>query len=676
MDRIASTGDVVVGLPSMDGPAFHICQFPVPAPLDVFERIRVLYPRRDSWAPGAFIAELPGLLLPEGFIGGTVLLPPLDVYDGLCVLWAEDPQSPLLVPISTLVEVRTDREWGVLRMATPASVGVVSADTLADVAWAVLCRVEKELTFRVLAELSCLVDRYRSDPTFLQGAARAMQAPPAIRGRLRAAARSGCPLFHPRGVRWVLSELMAATDDERDQRASWRPDGHDDVSLIARAWFRSLRGDQVPGADEVLLATWLLQGIFRGADTELLDADRLLGAVASMGFGNSHGGAWWPRLERALSMWTISDDHPAVEDAALAPSALRTKYGQELGVPAEQWLAGNWALCIRWWLGMEPVPTHPVTSDPAELFRFPMENAPNVFTDDFVRAFRQHSIASLPEFIDALRRNAGDRYTGLGALPQSDSLACRNHPVVELSDGRVLPLSVELVAERATSLHRLLLGSRGSAATSFGRMFEAYVADQLDLLREQHLVVTEAELTAIVGQSKRCDALVAKMGDYLAIETSVQTVPRTVAAGKITAIWTMAERYQDEADQAGTTLEHLTTVTAALGVPRPTRSTLLVVSDTPVPYSPLFLTALGRLRPARTNKFVCGIAELELLVQLGIRGWDVPSAVNAWQTKPEAAPLEAHLGHMAAILRPRDEPDADLVKRWMPWLPVDQREAA
>jgi hypothetical protein len=583
----------------------------------------------------------------------------------------------LMAPISALIDMRAEREWALLLMTTPRSVGVTaSVDTLAAVAWSVLCRVPKEATVRLLGQLACLVDRYRGEPSFLQGVVRAMQAPPAIRGRLLAAARSGQPFFHPRGVRWVLCELVAASDEERRRRAAWLPSEHDHASLVARAWFRSLRGDRLPGVDEVLLATWLLHESFHGTDTQAMDADRILGAVTSIGFGFGHAGAWWPRLERALAMWTTPDNHPVVHDSPLAPRELQAIYSQELGVAVEQWLAGNWALCIRWWLGMEPVQSHPVTTNPAELFRFPMENAPNIFTNEFIASFRHHCVATLREFAEEVRHDGGVNYSGLGTLPQTDSLACRNHPVVELSDGSVILLSVELVAERVTSLPRLLLGGRGKAATAFGRMFEAYVADQIDLLRERHLVVSEAQITGVVGTSRRCDALVAQAGDYLAVETSVQTLPRTVAVGDVGSIRTMAARYQGEADQAVATLSQLPQITSALSVPRATLATYLVVSDTPVPHSPAFLAALRDLRPERTQKFICGVAELELLVQLGIRGWGVPAAIAAWQTTPEAMPLEAHLGRMAEIFRPVREPHSDLVERWVRRLPVEHPEAA
>jgi hypothetical protein len=216
----------------------------------------------------------------------------------------------------------------------------------------------------------------------------------------------------------------------------------------------------------------------------------------------------------------------------------------------------------------------------------------------------------------------------------------------------------------------------GKARSAFGRIFEGYVADQLDRLRQRHLVVTEAELTGVLGQSRRCDALVAQIGDHLAVEASVQTLPRTVAAGDVVSIRTMAERYQEEADQAVATIDQLPAVASALGHPIPTRATYLVVSDTPVPYSPAFMAERRNLRPERTQKFICGVAELELLVQLGIRGWGVPAAITAWQTKPETMPLEAHLGHMAEILGPCLASDSGVVERWVQRLPVQHSEAA
>ena len=61
--------------------------------------------------------------------------------------------------------------------------------------------------------------------------------------------------------------------------------------------------------------------------------------------------------------------------------------------------------------------------------------------------------------------------------------------------------------------------------------------------------MAEAELTGALGQSRQCDVLVAQVGDYVAMEASVQTMPRTVAAGDVASIRAMAEGSQEEADQ-------------------------------------------------------------------------------------------------------------------------------
>lgn len=635
-----------VEMPAYNGPAFHVCRFPVQRPRQIRREMIVPFPKRDAWLPGALAVE--SLLLPEGYAGRRWPLLPREIQGpALSALWATDHDLPLLLPAATLHERRMDLEWRAKLLVTPTVVGLVAhPDTIAHVAWAVLCRADPALAVLVLCRLSCLADRYCMEPAWMAALVGAMRPPSAVEGQLLAAARSGEPILHPRGIRWVLGEIAAASPQERAERAAWRPDELDEASLIGRAWFRCLRSGRPAATDEILLATWMLHEVFHGATTEEDPGwDGILSMTTTIGYNFEVGGSWFRTLDRWLSIWQVSDTHPSVVDAALRPSELRAAYEHLLGVDVRSWLAGVWFLCVRWWLSLGE--GHPVPTSPEELFRFPLQEANVELSDEFRQAFRHRMVQSLDEFAAAARDEAPGGYQGLGSLPQHDSLACRNFPVLELLDGQLVPMSVQLVAERAVVLHRLLLGPRSREATTFGTMFEAYIADSLDRLKARKVVVSEAEITSVLGMNSRCDGLVVDGWDYLAIETSVQTLSRGVATGNVDAIHSMADRYQKEADQAVATISRLTDLSLALGLPRPATATHLVVTETSVPHSPAFLRALRELRAGRTAKFVCSAEDLDELISLGLAGWSVPLAVQAWQGKEADIPLSAHLRDMA-----------------------------
>lgn len=666
---------VRVSVPAYRGPAIHVCRFLVSAPRDVFSKMSMPFPKLDPWAPWALASER--LLLPEGSTGRFWNLLPEDVPTGSCPLWDEDPESPLLVPLSVVRERQFDQEWRTQEFCTAKSLGVpVEDSTLAQVAWAVLCRLDRAETVRLLSQLSQIADRYRTDPTVLESLVHQMKAPPLLAGPLLAAARGGQPLLYSRAVTWILRELLSADDDERADRASWRPSGFDDVSLVAHAWFPTLRTAASPRSDEVLLATWLLHQVFHGAEDTTGQPDHILSMVTSLGFRFGDGSAWFQMLDRWRSIWLIADDHPALSDTPVPPSTLRTIYESKLGLAPVAWLAGCWAICVRLWmeLGGELPRTAGV---PDEFFRLPMEDDPIQMSGEFVVAFRRECVASLAVFAQEARAEAGPSYDGIGTLPQSDSLATRNHPVIELPDGTFKALSVDLVAERAVSLHRFMFGgARSRNSSAMGKLFEAYVADLIDRLRGRHLIFTEADIAAFSGSSQRGDALIGYGEDYLAVETATQTLSRAIAAGSVPSIRNMAERYQHEADQAVATLKTFREQAQTLGVPAPVRATHLVVTETPLPHTPAFVRSLHDVDPTRTPKFVCGVHDFEFLVELGVRGWSVPGAVLGWQQTPNAAPLRTTLTEMTRTLPPMAAANPSLVDAWITDAPrVNHRSA-
>jgi len=639
----------IVGLPKHRGPAVHVCRYPAPAPRQPSAFMVLPYPKPDPWRIGALAAE--ELLLPEGLTGRRLPLLPSSVA-GLCALWDEHPQSPFLVPLSVVHERRVDREWRAGVLVTPSSVGVpADSGTLANVAWAVLCRVDRTVLMAVLAQLSCLSDRFRWDAEHSERVVRAMQPlPPLVRGRLLAAAKGGQALLHPRCVQWVLREMAVVPEDERQRRARWLPAGLDDASLNGRGWFRCLRGGSPPGLDEVLLAVWMLHEAFVGAEPDGEGPGWLMSMTTALSYRFDAPGSWMHTLDRWMAIWSVDDNHPAVASSALTPSQVRTLYESKLGVDIVSWLAGVWAICMRWWLQLDG--GRPVVIYPEDLFSPPLDSALLMLSRPFRTAFRSHAIGTIDEFRNEAMKEAGGRYAGLGTLPQGDSLACRNYPVLEMPDGTLIPVSIELVADRATVLHKLRLDRRSAAISACGKMFEAYVTDQIDRLRKRHLVASETEITSILGHLSRCDAVIVDGTDVLAIEATVQTLPRDVARGGLRAINDMANRYQAKADQAVATIRALSTLSAGLRIPTPTSATYLVVTETAVPHSPVFQRTLAALRPDRTSKFVCDIGDLEMLVDLGLAGWSVPRAVASWQAKPDEIPFEVHLDDMSRTLPP------------------------
>ncbi len=489
----------------------------------------------------------------------------------------------MLLPAGAVNDEAVEREWGVKVFATPNKLGFdFSAAAMADVAWTVLCRVPRNVMSGWLAELAQFVDQNRADASAWEQLAIAMAPPEALAGPVLAAARAGEPLMHPRGVLWIFRELLVVTDEELHRRARWVPDGLDERSVIGEAWFACLCDDDAPTFNQVLLAVWMLHESYHGADNKAVDIEGFLSLTTEMGYRFGRPGGWLAALNRWLAIWAIPDDHPSVADAPMTPSTLRSAFSTKLGLPVDQWLAGHWALCMRWI--SDPREGGAMGSSAKALFRFPLSTEEIRLSDDFVAAFRKHTLRSLDDLrAEICKRDVKGVYSGLGSLTQSDSLACRNHPVVELPDGSIYPLSLDLFADRATTLHRLLLGHRGREATTAGRMFEAYIGDQLDLLTANHRVVGEAELSSVGDQLARCDALIINDCDYLAIETSFQGLSRGLASGDPEAIAAMADRYQTEADQAVATIDRLPAIRQQLGLPAPSSATFLVVTEPPSP---------------------------------------------------------------------------------------------
>jgi hypothetical protein len=202
-------------------------------------------------------------------------------------------------------------------------------------------------------------------------------------------------------------------------------------------------------------------------------------------------------------------------------------------------------------------------------------------------------------------QHGGVTYSGLGSLPMHDSRAMRDRPLLRDGDGLLNPLGFGLLLDPSVDLPRYVVERSGKVGGDrllrnvLGHAFEAYASDRIVELRGRHQVLTEHQITAVLGpHARRGDAVIGYNGDYVLVEISVQALNRGIAAG----------------DPA------------------------MVVTDQALPASPALADALRRIHPACTPRFLCSIDELELLVDAGHRGWSVPGMVGSWKAGARADP--------------------------------------
>ncbi len=146
---------------------------------------------------------------------------------------------------------------------------------------------------------------------------------------------------------------------------------------------------------------------------------------------------------------------------------------------------------------------------------------------------------------------------------------------------------------------------------------------------------------------------------YVAIEASVQRLPRGIALGHAVSNAEVCTRYHDEADQAQATADDLSAITSALALPRPAARSILVVTEQPIENTPALQLELQRQRPSRNPRFVCSASELEHLVDLAVAGWSFPGAVMAWQIRDSRRALSVDLAEMSRTLRGPIDPAID-----------------
>jgi hypothetical protein len=630
-------------------------------------------------------AALLTMLVPASIMPADPEFLPAGPTGRLELPWRQDPVLGLLLPDRVLQDLWLERSYEGCCNLTPGEVSALFDTADVDmVAWAVLRRCPVQGLVALLAGWAFRGDILGWAGLLDQSAAALLGLPAELQAHVHPAVRGERPLLDPRCVRWILREVAAATvTGEWSAPPSWRPAGLAQEA-IARLLFPATLEVQVavPPGVEILRAVWLLHENFTlGQDPADL-VDRVMSIMATYTYGLRQPIGMLRFLDRARRVLAVSDTHPAVADAPRPPSALRAAFTEATGLSTDQWVRGGAALAVRYLIWVADHRPHLATLD--QLMELNLPRRLSGAFRSLVAGQLCTTVEDLGQAVLAeLRRRRLD-YTGVGSTPRDDSRAMRDRPLLRLEDGNIHPIGFGLLLDRIADLPRFVversrtLGGDSVLRGMLGRHFEAYVTDRIAQTRDRHQVLTEDQLTQVLGaQTKRGDAIIGYVGDYLLVEISTQSLVRRIAAGDPAAIASKCEDYHREADQAEAMARRLRDLVRAYELPGVQGWSYLVVTDQALPTNPALAAALRRIRPTRNPRFVCSIEEFELLVDAGIRGWSIPSLVRGWQTSQLEQSLAGHLHSNMLRLTPLEERDTEpFANDWLAGLPTDDPQVA
>jgi hypothetical protein len=644
----------------------------------------LLLPRAPHPDP-TWDAALLLLLVPASVVPADPEFLPAGPAGRLELPWRQDPILGLWLPDHVLQDLWLDRSYETSCNLTPGEVSQLLDETDVEaIAWAVLRRCPAQGLAALLAGWAFRGDILGWAGLLDQTAAALLDLPGQWQAHVHAAVRGGRPLLDARCLRWIIRELAAATvTGAWSGPPPWKPTGLGQ-GLVARLLFPATLEAQVavPPGVEILRAVWLLhEGFVLGQEpTDLLE--RVLSILATYTYGLRQPLGVLRLLDRARRVLAVDDAHPAVADSPWPPSALRAAFTTATGLTTDQWVRGGGAIAVRYLVWVADNRPHVATLD--QLMEL---NLPGRLSGAFRSLVARQLLTSVEDLGHAVLDELGHRgldYTGVGSIPKEDSRAMRDRPLLHLEDGNVHPVGFGLLLDRIADLPRFVvdqgrtLGRDRLLRDMLGRQFEAYVTDRIAQTRGRHQVLTEDQLTQVLGDhTKRGDAIIGYDGDYLLVEISIQSLVRKIAAGDPAAITSKLEDYHREADQAEAMARRLGELVRAHGLPGVRTWTSLVVTDQALPTNPALATALRRLRPGRNPRFVCDIEELELLLDAGIRGWSIPLLVHNWKSSQLEQSLGGHLHRrMLWVTSLEDRDTGPFADDWLTGLPTDDPRVA
>lgn len=567
-------------------------------------------PRADFMQLSALLplrGQPPELLDPAGAVGLT--LP-----------WRGHPHLDLTLPSSAVEKLRARERWpGIGVPVTPVSIGLTfSPSSMATAALRAFGLVrDRDALVAWLADLALNVELHESDRGFAVSLVDKMGLAQQYANKLIAELGGNRVLFSSACVRWLLMEALAAPPPPFGI-----PKQDPGSVMLERTWFPSISRAMEPTERELLRAVFLAHEEFLQVDGNVDDAQAILTAMASSGFGRTTFGDPIDRLVRAHATWRVPDAATDVKRFKEPPSELRRRLAGRFGLQLDDLFVHGVLRCLR-------VAGRIGGSEPAsvvdQMLRLPRAAQSEAA---FLALTEQYLVRDVRSLGDALRPVGG--VMGWGSAPRAVTPAMGETPIVLTSRGPLV-WSLEWLSVAFAELPRRLIAELGYQPSEIGKilgdLFEAYFRGRVRSLdRNSHWTAADSQIKKLFP-AKRPDFVIAHGSDGVAIELTNRKLRFDAAAGDVQKVVKILSDYQEKLEQAAEVAVHRQRAGQLFSLPKlRTCRALLVVSD-PVAVTPRIAAFAGNA----PDLYVCDADEFELLLDMGDAGWSIPDRVAIWQ---------------------------------------------